>query len=188
MIYFTADTHFWHTNIIWSCERPFETVEEMNETLIRNWNSRVTDKDEIYILGDFAYKIAGWQVNTILARLKGKKYLIKGNHERYLSTPEFKPEAFEWIKDYYLLVYENVKFVLSHYPMLSWDGSYHGSYHLYGHVHNSGIKNPEFGEKLKQLGPCAINVGVDVNDFHPVSITQIIEQALVNKTKLMEEQ
>jgi calcineurin-like phosphoesterase family protein len=176
MIYFTADTHFCHSNIIWSCGRPFDTVEEMNETLIQNWNSYVTGRDEIYILGDFAYKAAGLQVNTILSRLKGKKYLVKGNHEKYLSTPEFRPEAFEWIKDYYLLVYEKVKFALFHYPMLSWDGSHHGSFHLYGHVHNSGIKHPEFGEKLKLLGTRAINVGVDVNNFYPVSIQQVMNQ------------
>ena len=178
MIYFTADTHFCHSNIISSCERPFENVDEMNRVMIENWNSYVTDRDEIYILGDFMYKGKGKEANEILSKLKGRKYLIKGNHEKYLDDPAFKREAFEWVKDYYTLKLEGGRMaVLFHFPMLSWYGSHHGSIHLYGHVHNSGIKYPDFGEKLKVLGPRAINVGVDVNDFYPVSVKQIIDLA-----------
>jgi calcineurin-like phosphoesterase family protein len=176
MIYFTADTHFCHSNIIGSCDRPFNNADEMNRVLIDNWNSLVTDKDEIYILGDFLYKGKGKDANNILSKLKGRKYLIVGNHEKYLADPEFNPEAFEWINYYYVLKHEGVTIVLFHYPMLSWDGSHHGSVHLYGHVHNSGIKYPEYGEKLQLLGPRAVNVGVDVNDFFPVSVTAIFEK------------
>jgi calcineurin-like phosphoesterase family protein len=176
MIYFTADNHFCHGNIIGSCYRPFKNVDEMNRAMIENWNSYVTDRDEIYILGDFMYKGTGKDANNILSRLKGKKYLVKGNHEKYLSDPSFNANAFEWIKDYYALKLDGGQMiVMFHYPMLSWHGSHHGSIHLYGHVHNSGIKYPDFGEKLKMLGPRAINVGVDVNDFYPVSIKQILE-------------
>ena len=60
--------------------------------------------------------------------------------------------------------------------MLEWYKSHHSSFHLYGHIHNSGIRNPEFGEKLKMLGPNAINVGVDVNDFYPISIKMILDK------------
>ena len=181
MIYFTADTHFCHKNIIESCERPFNDVDEMNRHLIGNWNSYVKDRDEIYILGDFLYRGTGRDANSILSRLKGRKYLIKGNHEEYLTDPEFESEGFEWVKDYYVLKFDKIKFVLFHYPMLSWEGSCHGSIHLYGHEHNSGIRHPEFGEKLRLLGPRAINVGVDVNDFYPVSIKTIMEKVKENK-------
>jgi calcineurin-like phosphoesterase family protein len=139
MIYFTADTHFYHSNIIGNCDRPFDSVEEMNKVLIQNWNSYVTNHDDIYILGDLAYKASG--------------------------------------KDYFVLNYEKRKFILFHYPMFEWDGSYHKSIHLYGHVHNSGVRFPETREKLKLLGPRAINVGVDVNDFYPVSIKQILDRS-----------
>jgi calcineurin-like phosphoesterase family protein len=176
MIYFTADTHFCHSSIIGSCGRPFENAQEMNLALIDNWNSCVTDRDEIYILGDFLYKGKGKDANKILDKLKGRKYLIVGNHEKYLADPEFKPEAFEWINYYYVFKYEGVKIVLFHYPILSWDSSHHGSIHLYGHVHNSGIKHPEYGSKLQLLGPRAVNVGVDVNDFYPVSIKAIFDK------------
>ena len=108
---------------------------------------------------------------------------MRGNHEKYLDDPQFRQGAFEWVKDYYVLKYEGgLKIVLFHYPMLQWDGSHHGSIHLYGHVHNSGEKYPDFGEKLEMLGSRAINVGVDVNDFYPVSI-----KAVMDKVKMGEE-
>jgi calcineurin-like phosphoesterase family protein len=175
MIYFTADTHFFHGSIISNCGRPFETVEEMNQALIDYWNSYVTSRDEIYILGDFAYKGSGREVNGILRKLQGKKYLIKGNHENYLSDPEFRQEAFEWIKDYHVLSYEGTKIVLFHYPLVEWDGSHHGSIHLYGHVHNSGARDPEIREKLALLGPRAINVGVDEQNYYPVGVKEIFD-------------
>ena len=126
MIFFTADTHFCHAKIIESCARPFESVDEMNFVMIKNWNSLVTRHDEVYILGDFMYKGSADGANKILAKLNGKKYLIKGNHERYLSKPEFKADAFEWVKDYHVLNFEKIDFVLSHFPMLSWHKSYRG--------------------------------------------------------------
>ena len=178
MIYFTADTHFCHSNIICSCERPFRDVNEMNKVMIDNWNSYLTERDDIYILGDFMYKGKGKDANEILSKLKGKKYLIRGNHEKYLDDPEFEQNEFKWVKDYYVLKLEGgMKIVLFHFPILNWDSSHHGSIHLYGHIHNSALKYPDFGERIKLLGQKAFNVGVDVNDFYPISIKQILEQA-----------
>ena len=176
MIYFTADTHFCHNNIIHSCERPFTNADEMDKAMIERWNSCVTARDEIYILGDLLYRGNAKQANDILSKLKGRKYLVKGNHEKYLDDPLFKVDVFEWVKDFHILKYEKTDFVLFHYPMLTWHKSHYGSIHLYGHVHNSGIKNHDFGEKIKMLGPRAINVGVDMNDFYPVSIKTIMER------------
>ena len=181
MIYFTADNHFCHGNIIGSCCRPFKDVSEMNKEMIKRWNGYTTDRDEIYMLGDFLYKGTAREANNILSQLKGRKYLIRGNHDKYLDNPEFRQEAFEWIKDYYVLKYNGIEFVLFHYPILQWNKSRYGSIHLYGHVHNSGEAYPEFGEKLKVLGKNAVNVGVDVNNFYLVSVKQIIN--LVKKAK-----
>jgi len=175
MTYFTADTHFCHNNIIWSCNRPFKNVLEMNREMINRWNSYVTDHDEIYILGDFLYKGTGIEANKILSQLKGRKYLIKGNHEKYLDDPKFNPKSFEWVKEYYVLNYEGIEFILFHYPILQWHKSHRGSIHLYGHVHNSGKRDMELGARLEILGKKAINVGVDVNDFYPVSIKKILD-------------
>lgn len=180
MIYFTADNHFCHANIIGLCDRPFKDVYEMNKTMIENWNSYVTDRDEIYVLGDFLYKGTAKDANEILSKLKGKKYLVRGNHDRYLDDPMFSQRAFEWMRDYYVLNHESTEIILFHYPIMQWHKSHRGSVHLYGHVHNSAEKHPEFGERLKSLGPRAINVGVDVNGFYPVSIKQVMD--MVNKT------
>ena len=146
----------------------------MKKIMIERWNSIVTVNDEIYILGDFLYKGTAKEANIILSKLNGKKYLIKGNHEKYLDIRSFKQEAFEWVKDYHVLKYKGFEFILFHFPILLWHNSRLGSIHLYGHVHNKGIRNPVFEEKLKALGPKAFNVGVDVNNFYPVGINQII--------------
>ncbi|MGX7030330.1 metallophosphoesterase [Vagococcus zengguangii] len=100
MKYFIADLHLYHENVIRFCERPFANVEEMNDTLIHNWNQVVTPKDDVYILGDFIVRGSGEEANKILQQLNGKKYLIKGNHEHYLKDPEFDASLFESIKDY----------------------------------------------------------------------------------------
>jgi len=176
MIYFIADTHFCHSNIIHLTGRPFSSINHMNSTLIQNWNTYVTDFDEIYILGDFLFRGDGRDANGILARLKGKKYLIRGNHDKFLDDPNFDSSYFEWVKDYYVLNYEKQKFVLFHYPILEWQGFFRDTIHLYGHVHNSG-KDPQQARRLKVLGARAINVGVDVNNFYPVSIKDILKKA-----------
>ena len=84
--FFTADTHFGHKNIIKYCNRPFASLDEMNETLIENWNKVVSLEDTVYILGDFAY-CSKTSVEDFLKRLNGEKHLISGNHERgYFSA------------------------------------------------------------------------------------------------------
>jgi calcineurin-like phosphoesterase family protein len=147
----------------------------MNETLIKNWNACINNNDEIYILGDFAFKGSGFEAENIIKRLKGKKYLIKGNHDKFTEDKNFNGNSFEWIKDYYVLHYKKIKFILFHYPIFEWDGYFGDAIHLYGHVHNSG-NNIKEQEKFKILGERAINVGVDVNNFYPISIEEIMSR------------
>lgn len=155
MIYFIADMHFHHENVIEFSHRPYKTVEEMNKQLIENWNSVVTSpKDEVYILGDLlSNRGTGKQANAILEKLQGKKYLVKGNHEKYLKDKEFDHSHFEWVKDYHTLKYYKRKFVLFHYPILEWDGFFRGAIHLYGHVHDT--RTTHFNSIL---GPRAVSV------------------------------
>lgn len=89
--YFIADTHFGHANIIGSCHRPFKDVAEMNRTLIANWNARVADDDDVYVIGDFAFRCAG-SVAKIAHQLKGRKHLVIGNHDG--KWMRIEPEAF----------------------------------------------------------------------------------------------
>jgi calcineurin-like phosphoesterase family protein len=173
MIYFTADTHINHRNIINLCDRPFRDengepdVVSMDDTLIKNWNSIVTSEDEVYLLGDFAFTGVN-KLEEILNTLNGKIYFIWGNHDNKKHILRLK-NRFEWIKDYHTMWYfhDDVKyhFVLFHYPITSWDRMYHGSIHLHGHQHIVD----QIDRELK-----IYDVGVDGNGFKPVSIVDII--------------
>lgn len=86
MIYFTSDLHFYHENVIKHENRPFSYVEEMNQTLINNWNKKVGVSDEVYILGDVTMKGATY-AKEILEQLNGYKYLIKGMIDLQTKKP-----------------------------------------------------------------------------------------------------
>lgn len=172
MIYFIADMHFHHENVIEFSHRPYKTVDEMNKQLIKNWNSVVASpKDKIYILGDFLYRGTGEQANAILKQLQGKKFLVKGNHEQYLKDKAFDLSLFEWVKDYHTLKYYKRKFVLFHYPILEWDGYFRVAIHLYGHVHDTQTSHFD-----SISGPRAVNVGADMIGYKPISIDEVMER------------
>ena len=171
LIFFTSDQHFCHANIIKMCERPFADLAEMHATLIENWNAVVGKNDEVYILGDFQYKGSGQSATNILNKLSGKKHLIKGNHEKYLNSPQFDHTLYEWIKEYYELIYKDARFILFHFPILEWAHYWRKSVYLYGHNHRPRKPVSEHWDKR------AINVGVDVNRFCPISADEIYERA-----------
>ena len=104
MIYFTSDLHFWHKNSIVYTNRPFETVEKMNEKLIEYWNKTVHANDEVYILGDVTMVRPG-RATEIISQLKGRKYLLMGNHDYFAREKQFEPAAcgIEWVKMYHEL-------------------------------------------------------------------------------------
>lgn len=169
--YFISDLHFGHENIIRQCERPFSNVDEMNKTLIRNWNSKVSKEDDVYILGDVAYR-SKEDVASIVNRLNGRKHLIVGNHdEKNLKNQNFR-DCFVSIDRYLRIVLDNRSLILCHYPIAEWDGYFHGSYHIYGHIHNNR-KNRVF-EYLKDEER-ALNAGADVINFTPATFEELIK-------------
>jgi calcineurin-like phosphoesterase family protein len=171
-IFFTADTHFGHSNIIEYDSRPFSNADEMDEALIKNWNRAVGPGDSVYHLGDVSLARPE-RTKEILDSLNGKIYLIRGNHE---ASAEHKLcfDRFEWIKDYFLLKVSGYPpIALMHYCMRIWDRKHHGAWHLFGHSHS---RLPEIE------GEYAINVGVDLFDFSPVALVQIRE--LMEKRKV----
>ena len=180
MIYFIADTHFNHINILKYCQRPFANIEEMDASLIQNWNATVRQNDEIYILGDFCMNKDPVKAHNIVARLNGAKYLIRGNHDLFLNKYEQFESDFVWIKDYAEITLEQRKFVLFHYPIAEWNGFYKETIHCYGHVHNHEIaqdtKRQSANGAIEMTGR-AVNVGVDVNNFRPISIHEVIRMA-----------
>lgn len=171
MIYFTSDMHFNHRNILRLCNRPFENINEMNQNLINNWNRTVNKNDEVYILGDFGFFEDNDEVNLILSQLNGKKYLIQGNHDRFIRDKN-KNYHFEWIKDYYRLKWNKQIFILSHYPMYEWDGFFRGSIMLHGHIHTNNKDKKQLTDKLGKI----YDVGVDANDYKPISAEEILNK------------
>lgn len=170
-IFLTSDNHFYHKNIIKYENRPFESVEEMNAIMIENWNKKIEKNDEVYILGDFAFT-DGKRATELLKTLNGKKYLIRGNHDSFLKDKDFDKAQFEWIRDYYILRYNNYKFILFHYPIQVWDCQHHGAIHLYGHVHSNSEGHHPLLEELVN----AYNVGVDVHEYAPKNIEEFIKK------------
>lgn len=158
-IFYIADLHFGHKNIISYDGRPFFTVAEMDQALIENWNSVVKKCDTVYVLGDVSWYNKDDQKN-IVNQLNGSKILIYGNHD-YSS---YHNDGFARSYDYLEINDNGRKVILSHYPIVSYNGMYRGWYHLYGHVHNTTDDNM-VETYLKQweayyLKPChAVNVG-----------------------------
>ena len=101
-IFFTADLHFGHTNVIRMCDRPFQSIEEMDEMLIANWNQTVKRNDEIYIIGDLMLKGSADVAHSYLSRLNGRKYFIAGNHDKFLQNMDRYPDDFVWIWYFHL--------------------------------------------------------------------------------------
>lgn len=144
MRYYISDLHFFHgsMNDRMDC-RGFENVESMNEYMIQQWNSRVRHGDEVVVLGDFSVA-RGKETNEILRRLKGKKYLIAGNHDKFLKDKDFDSSLFKWIRPYAELNDNKRLVVLSHYPIMCYNGQYRlaedgkpKAYMLYGHLHDT---------------------------------------------------
>ncbi len=181
MVFFTADTHFGHENVIRFCDRPFASVEEMNETIIRNWNERVTDKDTVYILGDMFFRCETATVEDILKRLKGKKYLIVGNHDgSWMSKMDYK-KYFVNVQSFMEVNDGQNTFICCHYPMLSWrHQARHNFYMIHGHIHND--TSMDFWHLLVARER-ALNAGVDLNGFKPVTLEELIENNRVFKDK-----
>lgn len=124
-------------------KRGFESTEAMHDYMIQQWNNKVRKNDEVVVLGDLSFA-DGRSTNEILKRLNGKKYLIIGNHDRYLDDKNFDNNLYQWVKPYAVLNDNRRTVVLSHYPIMCYDGQYQTDangnptrYMLYGHVHNT---------------------------------------------------
>lgn len=171
-VYFTSDTHFGHENIIRFCNRPFRNAEEMNAELIRRWRETVPDDGIIFHLGDFAHGNARiW--NDILSALSGRIYLILGNHDMKALRQGYLGR-FEHVAQQMTIRVGGQAIVLNHNPFLCYGGSYRDVWQLFGHVHSgptshTGLDRP----RLKILFPLQYDVGVDNNDFRPVSFAEV---------------
>jgi calcineurin-like phosphoesterase family protein len=168
-IWFCSDTHFSHANIIKYCNRPFADTDEMDEALIRNWNSVVKPGDDVFHLGDVSFAKDQSKTCRILDRLNGNKFLIKGNHDKI--TDANLRAKFSFIRDYYELYVTDESahggkqlIVLLHFAMKIWNKCHRGSIHLYGHSHGTLPDDP---------GSLSMDVGVDSHNYTPISYEQV---------------
>ena len=120
-VYFTSDTHFYHSNIIGFCKRPFKNVEDMNETLIENWNRVVGQDDIVFHLGDFCMG-GSHEWTKILNRLNGKIYLILGNHD-LKNIRQGYTSRFELTTMQMHIEVDKQKIYLNHCPLLCYGGA-----------------------------------------------------------------
>jgi len=178
MKYYIADTHFNHKNIIQYENRPFKTTEEMDAFMIEQWNKTVNPKDEVFIIGDFCFDNSGVYATRILHKLNGKKFLVKGNHDSFLKNKNFDQTQLTWVKEYAEINDEGTRVILFHYPIASWNAKHYGAIHLYGHIHSHELTD------APDLTNC-YNVGVDVNNFKPVTLNEI-KQKLKEQGKYWE--
>jgi len=144
-IYFTSDLHLGHENIIDLSNRMFFSIERMDDTIIKNWNSIVRDEDVVYILGDFCFK----RFSHYWKQLKGNKVLIKGNHDK------------KGLDEATLYLFDK-EWQLIHRPQ---DSGY--KYVLHGHVHKPPKIHTQKNDRL------FINVCCELWDYKPVSMKQI---------------
>lgn len=184
MIFYSSDIHAFHYNIIKHCDRPFYDMDDMINTIVTNWNNTVCKDDDVYFLGD-CYLNNPKAAAYLFQKLNGKIYLIKGNHDKNRDINKYFGKRFEWIKDYHEMDYVHLDthyhLVLMHFPLWSWNRQYHKSFHLHGHCH---FKDPLYNEYDKTR--LSMDVGVDGNNFTPISIVETIEKINAKKLNLLD--
>ena len=160
-IWFIADTHFNHQSILKHCNRPFANIDEMNEKIIENWNSMINRNDRVYIIGDFAFS----NHLQFIDKLRGKKHLIKGNHDEMSQECYSRFESVSQIKE---VIINKRMFVLCHFPLRTWSECHNGSIHLFGHCHGR--------ESTNNL---SFDIGIDTNNYKPYSYDEVMN--MINK-------
>ena len=153
MNYYTSDLHLGHKNVIKFDNRPYSDVYEMDDCLIKNWNNKVTDNDDVYIVGDFAFK-SGKSSDWYLKQLKGRKHLIIGNHDRVTLNND---KAMKYFVDVDKMKHVSDEYegrthqvCLCHYPMIEWYKSFRGTWLFYGHIHNRKAESFEIMKNIER--------------------------------------
>lgn len=176
-VWFTSDLHFWHKNICKYCNRPYETIEEMNQGIIDNWNSVVKEDDTVFVLGDLGF-CGIEKLRPLMSQLKGKIILIQGNHDSdYVMSTLYHEKIinnFDRLMSITIIGDEecpNQELTLCHFPMIDWYNKEKGSWMIHGHQH-----------QLPETPSCSAvhyDVGVDKNNWMPINF----EQLKINITK-----
>lgn len=161
--YFSADWHLDHANVIKYDNRPFKNVEEMNKTIIDNYNNIVKPNDNFYFLGDFCFNIRNAEAH--LEKLNGNLFFIRGNHDKKDMIRLYQKYG-TYLGEQKKIKVQGQEIVLNHYGMRVWDKSHHGTWALYGHSHGSLPDDPN---------SLSMDVGCMLFDYKPLEFAQIKE-------------
>ena len=162
-VWLISDNHFNHQKIIEYCNRPFKTVEQMNEEMIKKWNSVVKEDDKIYHLGDFGFG-SKEQIANVISKLNGRIFLILGNHDNH--TPQWYRDAgIKEVYDHPIIIKDFI--VLSHAPQPFICDSRTPYVNFFGHVHDS--------EMFETYGPRHFCACVERHNYKPVNIEEVIK-------------
>lgn len=163
MMFFTADLHLGHKNIIKYCNRPFGSVDEMDRVLINNINDKVGLNDKLYIVGDFTFGDMATVTNYRRRIVCPNVALIRGNHDK-LSSGQYVSAGFEYCGHMADMHVGKQDITLCHYAMRRWNKSHHGSWQLFGHSHGCLEDDPKL---------LSFDVGVDCHEYKPLSFEDV---------------
>ena len=186
MIFYTADLHLGDQRVFDLCSKPFADLHEYHTEIVRRWNAKVRASDEIYVLGDVAESNPA--MLELLHDLAGCKHLIVGNHDQIILPAIIRSGVFLTISDLKVIEDNGRSVCLCHYPLMEWPGMNNGGYHVFGHIHNkTEVNGREYAQmKAYYFNKRAYNAGVDVTDYSPVTLDEMI--ALKHKTRQSEYQ
>jgi calcineurin-like phosphoesterase family protein len=162
-LYFTSDTHFGHESIRTLADRPFASLPEMDNELVRRWNAIVKPGDTVWHLGDFAHRNSS-SIADYRSRLNGSINLVLGNHDASIKGDNLA--LFASVQLMAEVTSRGKSIILCHYPLREWDKAWRGAWHLHGHVH---------GRLDEEINGYSLDVGVDSHDYQPVSFERIVE-------------
>lgn len=175
-VFFTADTHFGDEKVLRLSSRPFSSVKEMDDELIKRWNETVPEDGIVFHLGDFGFgKYKYSMVHKLIRSLHGTKYLILGNHDQQCIC-RGHASRFESVSQQMNVNIAGQRIFLNHCPLLCFpDEAKKNVWQLFGHVHSGPNARGDDIPRLKYLLPRQYDVGVDNNDYRPVSFNQLRE-------------
>ncbi len=184
MIYYISDTHFGDQKVFDKCSRPFSGLKELENEIVKRWNKKISDNDIVFVLGDIA-EDSYIKAIDIYKGLNGHKHLIVGNHDLKMLKLIKDSKVFESIDFIKLIDDSNKKVCLCHYPIMDWMEFSRGGYHVYGHIHNKTDKNNIAYAEIKQYfkNKPAFNAGVDVTNYEPVTLQEMIKLKEKNKNE-----
>ena len=178
-LFFTSDTHWSHFNIARLCNRPFNSRKEMDEGLITNWNKVVPEDGIVIHCGDFMlpHKIGYKEYSKYISRLNGTIYLTRGNHDR-IELGNYDDKLI--VSDCLYIQVEKTLIYAQHYPCLA----FKGDIQAFGHIHtlSDGMVHGLDSDVVSKLKFNQYDVGVDQNNYTPISYNQLIN--IINEQQL----